>query len=401
MYYPRFTKVIINHFMSKDQSILRRNKVDWHMAKDDPTLTTMRFIPKHEIVLKYDAIIFDTLTNQAMKESDAYKTYHDFATGKVIVSKPKYVWRSTREKTDQAPTASLGKRLKATAKVAKSGKKKLPALTPVVQKSSDEDDDVEVSLSKDDDDNADNEDDDGQDDDNEQTESDNYCDNFAHPKFSTNDESYDDVTHGENINAQGTQVIEDTHVIITVVTPEVQHQSSSVSSDVPVTTMLKCLPHLIVDKYLANKMNEVVKVVVHLQSDRLKDEAQVENEDFINKLDENIKKIIKERRDDEVEVEEPSTGSNRGSKRRRVRKEPESSSAPKEKMLGLERLQGYLRLLLTTHYVLSWFIKIQLQLRLTTCIERLTTKNEVRQSKEIKFEWRTRILMKISIKLYL
>ncbi|GJS03694.1 hypothetical protein Tco_0320202 [Tanacetum coccineum] len=28
MYYPRFTKVIINHFMSKDQSISRRNKVD-------------------------------------------------------------------------------------------------------------------------------------------------------------------------------------------------------------------------------------------------------------------------------------------------------------------------------------------------------------------------------------
>ncbi|GKC17557.1 hypothetical protein Tco_1014339 [Tanacetum coccineum] len=244
MYYPRFTKVIINHFMSKDQSIPRRNKVDWHMANDDPILTTMRFIPKHETVQKYGAILPDTLTNQAMKESDAYKTYHDFATGKVI-PKPKYVRRSTREKTDQAPTASPGKRLKATAKVAKSGKKKLPAqgletlseialseaeqmkivtkrsktqfhsshasgsganegtgVSPGVPdvptygsedeqiswKSSDEDDDDEVSLSKDDDDNADNEDDDGQDDDNEQTESDNDGDDFVHPKFSTHDE---------------------------------------------------------------------------------------------------------------------------------------------------------------------------------------------------------------------
>ncbi|GJR49041.1 hypothetical protein Tco_1317144 [Tanacetum coccineum] len=96
------------------------------MAKDDPILTTMRFIPKHETVQKYGAILPDTLTNQAMKESDAYKTYYDFATGKVI-PKPKYVRRSTREKTDQAPKASPGKRLKATAKVAKSGKKKLPA----------------------------------------------------------------------------------------------------------------------------------------------------------------------------------------------------------------------------------------------------------------------------------
>ncbi|GJW63950.1 hypothetical protein Tco_0115834 [Tanacetum coccineum] len=64
--------------MSKDQSIPRRNKVDWHMANDDPILTTMRFIPKHETVQKYGAILLDTLTNQVMKESDAYKTYHDF-----------------------------------------------------------------------------------------------------------------------------------------------------------------------------------------------------------------------------------------------------------------------------------------------------------------------------------
>ncbi|GKF82639.1 hypothetical protein Tco_0244295, partial [Tanacetum coccineum] len=116
-------------------------------------------------------------------------------TGKVI-PKPKYVRRSTREKTDQAPKASPGKRLKATAKVAKSGKKKLPAqgletlseisLSEADQmklitkrsktqfhsshasdeqiswKSSDEDDDDEVSMSKDDDDNVDDEDDDDQ-----------------------------------------------------------------------------------------------------------------------------------------------------------------------------------------------------------------------------------------------
>ncbi|GJT04340.1 hypothetical protein Tco_0838802 [Tanacetum coccineum] len=68
------------------------------MASNDPILTTMRFIPKHEVVQKYGALLPDTLTNQAMKE----------------------------EKTEQAPTASPGKRLKATAKVAKTGKKKLP-----------------------------------------------------------------------------------------------------------------------------------------------------------------------------------------------------------------------------------------------------------------------------------
>ncbi|GKA28583.1 hypothetical protein Tco_0714828 [Tanacetum coccineum] len=41
--------------------------------------------------------------------------------------------------------------------------------------------------------------------------------------------------------------------------------------------------------------------------------------------------MFKRRRDDEDEDEEPSAGSNRGSKRRRAGKEPESTSAPKEK----------------------------------------------------------------------
>ncbi|GJX43444.1 hypothetical protein Tco_0260120 [Tanacetum coccineum] len=84
MYYPRFTKVIINHFMLKDQSIPRRNKVDWHMANNDPILTTMRFIPKHETVQKYGAILPDTLTNQSMKESDAYMWSLDSFDGSCI-----------------------------------------------------------------------------------------------------------------------------------------------------------------------------------------------------------------------------------------------------------------------------------------------------------------------------
>ncbi|GKC86172.1 hypothetical protein Tco_1141889 [Tanacetum coccineum] len=164
----------------------------------------------------------------------------------------------------------------------------------------------------------------------------------------------------------------------------------------------------IVDVYLAYKMHEVVKTAIQLQSDRLRDEAHAENADFINKLDDNIKKIIKDqvkeqvkpqvskilpkiektvneqleaevlthkmesnksihrsdeqknlykalvdayesdklildtygeavsfkrRRDEEDKDEEPSAGSNRGSKRRRMGKEPELTSAPKEKTL--------------------------------------------------------------------
>ncbi|GKC34055.1 hypothetical protein Tco_1046439, partial [Tanacetum coccineum] len=212
-----------------------------------------------------------------------------------------------------------------------------------------------------------------------------------------------EMTNAQQTNVQTTQVLEDTHVIITPVNPEGQQQSSSVSSgfvsnmlnprpdtgidsiftlntkatslvNVPVTTIaepplvsattlpppptplithmqqtpvptpttvpstsLQDLPNFgslfgfdyrlktletdfyefkqtnqfaeavssipgIVDVYLANKMKEAVKIAVQLQSNRLIDEAQAENEDFLNKLDDNIKKIIKNQVKEQVKT---------------------------------------------------------------------------------------------------
>ncbi|GJW84642.1 hypothetical protein Tco_0157787 [Tanacetum coccineum] len=82
---------------------------------------------EHEVVQRYGAILPDYLTNPVIKVSKAYKTYHDLATRKVQ-PKPKYVRRYSRTKSDEAPKPSSGKRVKATAKVAKYGKKKQPAL---------------------------------------------------------------------------------------------------------------------------------------------------------------------------------------------------------------------------------------------------------------------------------
>nr|GEX21268.1 hypothetical protein [Tanacetum cinerariifolium] len=50
----------------------------------------------------------------------------------------------------------------------------------------------------------------------------------------------------------------------------------------------------IVERYMDQRMNEAVKVAFQIQSDRLRDEAQAENEEFLKNLDENIQKIIKE-----------------------------------------------------------------------------------------------------------
>ncbi|GKA51536.1 hypothetical protein Tco_0744732 [Tanacetum coccineum] len=571
MYYPRFTKVIVDYFMAKDQAIPRRNKMFWHHARDDFMFTTVRVISKHQDTQVYGAILPQHLTNQAMLESEAYMTYRAYATGEKT-PKPK----TTKKKADSEASpktkttqATKGKRIKSSAKGDKAAKKKQPAETSMDKgadegtgakpgvldvpsynsddeqiswKLNDEEDDDEVSLNDDDDD-VTNQDDENQDDDNEQTDSDNDGDDFVHPKFSTHDddakqdeevneedsfdprvqppsyvESTDDesneesdeevkgantkeeemeeeTTHEEdeanelyrdvNVNLEGrdtamtdaplpnvqaTQETEDTHVILTaLVNPEGQQQSSFVSSgfvsnmlnprpdtgidsifnlnteatslvDVPVTTitepplmsattlppppthlithisskrtnLLKAVSYIpgIVDAYLANKMNDAIKTAIQLQSDRLRDEAQVKNKDFLNKLDDNMKKIIKEQVKEQVKAqvskilpkiekivneqleaevmtrsstesktslaiasnlyelelkkiliekmvsnksinrsneqknlykalwimsgkdEEPSAGSNRGSKRRRAGKEPESTSIPKEK----------------------------------------------------------------------
>ncbi|GKA50104.1 hypothetical protein Tco_0743177 [Tanacetum coccineum] len=81
MSYPRFTKIIIDYFMSKDQSISRRNKMVWHTTQDDTMFTSMRCMSRHEDTHVYGTILPKELTNQAMLESNAYKTYYAFASG--------------------------------------------------------------------------------------------------------------------------------------------------------------------------------------------------------------------------------------------------------------------------------------------------------------------------------
>nr|GFB79687.1 hypothetical protein [Tanacetum cinerariifolium] len=161
----------------------------------------------------------------------------------------------------------------------------------------------------------------------------------------------------------------------------------------------------IVHRYIDQRMNEEVKVAVQLQSDRLRDEPQKENNEFLKTIDENMQKIIKEQVKEQVKIQvskilpkikqtvneqleaevltqssnssktsyaarnvykalieayesdkiildtygdtvtlkrrrddddankdkEPSAGSDRGSKRRKEGKEPESASSPREK----------------------------------------------------------------------
>ncbi|GKA75496.1 hypothetical protein Tco_0781874 [Tanacetum coccineum] len=232
--------------------------VDYVYLLDDFMFTTIRVISKHEDTQVYGTILPHHLTNQAMLESEAYMTYHAYATGEKT-PKPK----STKKKADSESSpkmkltqASKGKRIKTVAKGDKPSKKKQSvtklkgltvlfevALTEVEQiklgtkrsliqthsshasgsgadegtgsipgvpdvptyksddeqiswKSSEEEDDDEVNVSKDNDDDADNDDD-------EQTDSDNDGDDFVHPKLSTHDdEARQDEEESANIKEE-------------------------------------------------------------------------------------------------------------------------------------------------------------------------------------------------------
>nr|GEU41507.1 copia protein [Tanacetum cinerariifolium] len=177
------------------------------------------------------------------------------------------------------------------------------------------------------------------------TESDNDGDDFLHPKLSTfdeeerHDEKNNEEEEGVNVEEEKldedktneeeeVDELEDTHVIMTIVTLEAQQQSSSVSSgfnsnmlkpnldtcidsilnlntestslvDVLITTNLE-MPHSSVTTLplppipLIQPQQQTPVPLPAIVSNRLRDEAQAGNEDFINKLDENIKKIINE-----------------------------------------------------------------------------------------------------------
>ncbi|GKA81757.1 hypothetical protein Tco_0788449 [Tanacetum coccineum] len=212
------------------------------MANDDPILTTMRFIPQHEVVQRYGGILPDYLTNPSMKESEAYKTYHDLAIGKVQ-PKPKYVRRSYKTKSDATPKPSSDIALTEAEKMKlaiESSKTQLHISQPscssahegtgvtlrvldvptyesddeqISWKSSDEeDDDDEANVGKDEDD-ADHDDND------EQTESDNDVQTPSHVE-STDDEEVQGVSiegkamdeEGNNEEDEGNELYRDLNV---------------------------------------------------------------------------------------------------------------------------------------------------------------------------------------------
>nr|GEY69152.1 hypothetical protein [Tanacetum cinerariifolium] len=410
MYYPWFTKVIINIFMTKDQSIPRRNKVNWHYAMDDQMFTTIKLVSKHQNTQQYGVILPVELTNEAIRNSKSYKEYYDVASGaEPPKKKATKVDKPAKEK--QPAKSSTAKGLTMPSEVALIEAEQINLAT---KKSLTQTHISNASRSGTDEGTDDQYDQDNDDD--EQTNSDNDSDHFVHPKFSTHDEEakdeesfdpivqtpfHDDKDDDEdndedsdwmnvegdeganeeddadelyrdvNINLEGrdiqmadvqtTQVIEDIHVTLTLVNPEGQQQSSSVSSRF-ISNMLNPSPDTCIDYIFDSTLRVDVLVstateppllsattlprptisitcATNTSSFTTADLSELELKKILTEKMESNKSILRsdEQKNlykalvDTYEYKEPFAGSNRGSKRRREGKEPESTSAPKEK----------------------------------------------------------------------
>nr|GEU41677.1 hypothetical protein [Tanacetum cinerariifolium] len=471
---------------------------EMYYLRDDQMFTTIKLVSRHQNTQQFGVMLPIELTNEASKNSEAYKEYYAVASG-ATPPKTKASVRKTKSSSDTTITPLTA----ADTSLLTSAKGKQPAKASKAKSL--------TVLSEDDDYQDEGDDDDDQDEGNDDDQDiDDEGDEFIHPKLTiheeeetkdeesfdpivqtpenSDDKGNDDANLGlnfgteegqdaeddedklyrdVNINLEGrdvqmtnvhtTQEFEDTRVTLTLVNPDGQQQSSSVSSqfvtsmlnpspdtgidsffeptsqmDVPASTTVASLtltaPTLtppiiptisrfmqtnqfagvvssipgIVQRYMDQRMNEAVKII----KEQVKEQVKVQVSKILPKIEKTVneqleaevltrssnssktsyavvadlsemelKKILikkmesnksihrsdeqrnlykalveayesdkiildtygdivtlKRRRDDDADKdEEPSAGSDRGSKRRREGKEPESTSAPNEK----------------------------------------------------------------------
>ncbi|GKB40636.1 hypothetical protein Tco_0885578 [Tanacetum coccineum] len=84
-----------------------RNNMFIHGVKNDSVLGFMKFVSKYEIKQVYGKLILDVLVFKEIMESKAYKTYLDFATGKVIPKEAKKRTKAHMKETSLTPDDNI------------------------------------------------------------------------------------------------------------------------------------------------------------------------------------------------------------------------------------------------------------------------------------------------------
>nr|GEY87484.1 hypothetical protein [Tanacetum cinerariifolium] len=101
------------YFVYQDPFIPRRNKVNWHYVRDDHMFFMIKLVSKHQNTQQFGAMLPIELTNEDIRNSNAYKEYYAVATGATPPKPKASVWktRSSFDTTITPPTATVCPRL--------------------------------------------------------------------------------------------------------------------------------------------------------------------------------------------------------------------------------------------------------------------------------------------------
>ncbi|GKB95490.1 hypothetical protein Tco_0981627 [Tanacetum coccineum] len=91
MPYPRFTKIIINHFLSLNPSIPKGPSSGMHTIKDDRVTSRLKFVRISEDFQEYGRAIPDTMLTEDIKQTKAYQTFIKYSTGLIPPKKSRDV----------------------------------------------------------------------------------------------------------------------------------------------------------------------------------------------------------------------------------------------------------------------------------------------------------------------
>ncbi|GJT54150.1 hypothetical protein Tco_0989204 [Tanacetum coccineum] len=124
----RFTKVILHHFLTKDKTISKRNKIGMHTSRDNYLIKTLRFVSAKEESQIYRARLPKFMTSPEMRETKAYKTYLGYATTVTPPKKARKFKKSASSKLSIIP-ASLEEPTRKSKRVKRHAKKSYDAPT--------------------------------------------------------------------------------------------------------------------------------------------------------------------------------------------------------------------------------------------------------------------------------
>nr|GEY22630.1 hypothetical protein [Tanacetum cinerariifolium] len=303
MYYPRFTKVIIHHFMSKDPQNTQQ----------------------------YGAMLPIELTNDEIRNTKAYKEYYAFATGEAA-PKPKASARRKRSGSDTSitpPTATTTPTTTVVKIVLRRSRQQMhisqpggsgtdegtgskPGVPDVPTNESEE----ELSWNSSDDEGANDHEKVGDDDEGDEGHKDRNGDErddddqdqeiAKHDDKDDTEESGDVDEEGESDQEDDNEKTRDEESFDPIPqTPKssedegddrLKSLEASFSKYIQTNPFAEAISNIldIVQQYMNQQMTEAVRVAVQIQTNKLCDSYQRENDEFLRTIDENMKRIIKE-----------------------------------------------------------------------------------------------------------